>query len=195
MPFLDGGDLSGARENALRNLAVLDAAVQRGEDVVVPGPTCSYTIKEEWPRLVPGEAAERVRAKTFDLCEYLVKLAIEKKLDRSFASHPERISYHLPCHLKAQRIGFRSRDLLRMTGAKVEMVERCSGMDGTWGMKKEYHEESLRIAGRLGTELLSSEPEVIATDCPLAAMQIEAATGKQAFHPVQIVRAAYEPKA
>jgi glycerol-3-phosphate dehydrogenase subunit C len=193
MPFLDGGDLARARENARQNLVALDAAAARGEDIVVPGPTCSYTIKEEWPRLVPSDAAERVRQRTFDLCEYLVRLAAEKRLDRSFASSPGTIAYHLPCHLKAQRIGFKSRDLLRLTGAKVEMVERCSGMDGTWGMKKEFHEESLKIAGRLGRELEAAEPDAIATDCPLAAMQIEAATGRRALHPIQIVRAAYEP--
>jgi len=193
MPSLDGGDLAGAREAARQNLLVLDEVVRQGHDIVVPGPTCSYTMKEEWPLLVPGEAAQRVKEHTYDLCEYLVKLAIERKLNRDFQSPPARISYHLPCHLKAQRIGFRSRDLLRMTGAEVHMVERCSGMDGTWGMKREYYDESMRIARRLGEELTDQEPEVVATDCPLAAMQIEAATGKKAYHPIEIVRRAYEP--
>jgi Fe-S oxidoreductase len=195
MPFLDGGDLEGARRSARQNLKVLDEAVRRGEDIVVPGPTCSYTIKEEWPLLVPGEAAARVRERTFDLCEYLVRLAIDKKLDRSFLSAPKRIAYHLPCHLKAQRIGFRSRDLLRMTGAEVTLVERCSGMDGTWGMKTEHYAESMRIAQALGRDLQDAEPDVIATDCPLAAMQIRAVTATPVRHPIEIVRQAYEPPA
>jgi Fe-S oxidoreductase len=98
----------------------------------------------------------------------------------------------LPCHLKAQNLGTKSADLLRLIpGAQVEVVERCSGMDGTWGLKKEYYELSLKVAEPLLKGIEAARADSAATDCPLAALQIAQGTGRAPKHPIQILAEAY----
>ena len=86
---------------------------------------------------------------TRDLFEYLAGLHAAGGLDTRFPHAPAKIAYQLPCHLKAQNMGTKSADLLRLTGATVETIERCSAVDGTWGMKKEYFELSMKLAAPL----------------------------------------------
>jgi Fe-S oxidoreductase len=90
-----------------------------------------------------------------------------------------------------QNLGYRGRDLLKWAGAEVAMVDKCCGMDGTWGMKREYFETSLQIAEAAATKVREAEPEVLAADCPLAGIQLRQKTGRPAYHPVKILRAAY----
>ncbi len=194
MPFLDGGDIEPAMKKARFNLESLGAAVGDGLDVVVPGPTCSYMLKHEYPVLL-GDDAKAVSTRTFDLSEYLMRLHEQGGLDTSFAGGPGKVVYHLPCHLLAQNIGFQSRDLMALIpGTEVDMVERCSGHDGTWGVKKEYFDLSMRVGRRLFEDVEGAQPAVAATDCPLAAMQIEQGTGVKPVHPVQVLQAAYSPQ-
>jgi glycerol-3-phosphate dehydrogenase subunit C len=194
MPFLDGGDVSRAKEKASFNLRSLREAVEEGCDIVVPGPTCSYTLKQEYPRLL-GPDAEAVASRTYDMCEYLMLLHGQGALNTEFGSSPGKIAYHLPCHLKAQNIGYKSRDVMKLIpGASVEVVDRCSGHDGTWSVKKEYFEMSMKVGRRLFEDVQEAQPALVATDCPLAAIQIEQATGVRAVHPVQVLQAAYEPE-
>ena len=96
------------------------------------------------------------------------------------------IAYQLPCHLKAQNLGTKSADVMRLTGARVETIERCSAMDGTWGMKKEYFELSMKLAQPLFKDIEAAQP-----DCPLAALQINQGTGRQAQHPIRLLADAY----
>ena len=191
MPFLDVGDVKAATENARRNLARLAPAVREGYVVVAPGPTCSYMLKQEYPLLIDSEDARLVAANTYDLCEYLMKLHAEGKLKTEFAHKPGKIAYHLPCHLKAQNIGYKSRDLLRLTGAPVQLVDHCSAVDGTWGMTAEHHDLSLQWAGKLMKAIEKANATAVASDCPLAALRILEGTGKKALHPVIVLRDAY----
>ena len=194
MPFLDGGDVRAAKVKARFNLRSLLEAVEEGCDIVVPGPTCSYTLKQEYPRLL-GPEAEPVASRTYDMCEYLMGLHGKGGLNTDFGSSPGKIAYHLPCHLKAQNIGYKSRDLMRLIpGASVEVVDRCSGHDGTWSVKREYFEMSLKVGRRLFEDVREAQPALVATDCPLAAVQIEQATGVRPVHPVQVLQAAYAPE-
>ncbi len=190
-PFLHGGDLESARRNAERVTADLVGWAREGVPIVVPGPTCSYQLKNEFPALLGSEAAREVAAATHDLGEYLWKLRAEGRLKREFPAPLGRVGYHLPCHLKAQNVGFRSRQLLKLAGADVEMFELCSGVDGTWGMKARWYEESLKIADRLADAIREAKPERVATDCPLAALRIEERTGLRAVHPIVLLREAY----
>lgn len=193
MPFLDCGDVRRAQERARFNLRSLLQAVKDGCDIVVPGPTCSYTLKQEYPRLL-GPEAEPLAAHVFDISEYLMKLHERGALNTDFSSNPGKIAYHLPCHLKAQNIGYKSRDLMRLIpGASVEVVDRCSAHDGTWSMKKEYFELSLKVGQRLFEDVQQLEPDLVVSDCPLAAVQIEQGTGHRPVHPVQVLQAAYNP--
>ena len=191
MPHLDGGNLEATRQAAEFNVGRLLPWVERGYSVVSPGPTCSYMLKLEYPLLLKSEAAERVAAATFDACEYLMRLHAQKKLDTGFNVPLGKVAYHIPCHLKAQNIGYRSRDLLKLAGADVTLVERCSGMDGTWGMKTENFGMSLRVAEKLLNGIRRAQPEAVATDCMLAAVQIEQGGAGRPLHPVELVAKAY----
>jgi glycerol-3-phosphate dehydrogenase subunit C len=193
MPFLDGGDLDAARANAKRNLDALLPLVKDGADVVVPQPTCSYVLKKEYPLLVPGEAAETVAAKTRDLFEFLVMRHKEGHLDTEFPGRsPGKVAYQMPCHLRAQNMGCKTRDVLHLIpGTKVTVVERCTAMDGTWGMKKEFYPISLQFARKAAAEMEASEPDTFATDCSLAALQLADVRGARPAHPITLVREAY----
>lgn len=192
MPAFGLGDIDRTLEHMRDNVAALNAWVEKGYDIVTPGPSCTLMIRTEYPELTEDEMTHRVAEHTFDLMEYLYDLDKDGKLDRDFQSHPEKVAYHLPCHLKVQNIGFRSRDVLEMTGAKVGLVDRCSCMDGTWGMKKEFYGESVKWAGKLTRQLERENAECVSTDCYLAGIQIKQKLGTRPEHPIKIVRKAYD---
>jgi len=191
MPFTDTGDLDSARRHAERNVADLLPKVEAGAKVLVPGPSCSLMLKEEYPRLLRTPEASRVAAATRDLMEHVYDLAREKKLPRDFSQRLGKVAYHAPCHLRAQKIGFRSRDLLRLVADEVVLVDACSGVDGTWGMQARFHGESLKVADRLLRTIRDAAPDQIATDCPLSALRIEEGLGRKAVHPIVLLRHAY----
>jgi len=193
MPFLDGGDIAAASENARKNVAALLPLVQAGAEVVVPQPTCSYVLKKEYPVLVPGEGAETVAAATRDVFEYLAARYKDGQLDTNFPGRrPGKLAYQMPCHLRAQNMGYKTRDVLQLIpDTRVTVVEKCTAMDGTWGMKKEYYPISLEFARKATREMEASEPDGYITDCTLSALQIEAVRGKKPGHPVSVLREAY----
>ena len=109
-------------------------------------------LRKEYGELVGTEDARRVGAAAMDLNEFLFELKKEGKFNRDFRSTPGAVAYHLPCHLKAQNIGFRSRDMMKLIpGAEIELVEQCCGHDGTFAMKKEFFPLSCWPAKRLST--------------------------------------------
>ncbi len=190
-PFLHGGDLASARRNAEKVVAGLAPRIRDGLQVVVPGPTCSYQLKHEFPEMLETEEARLVAENTLDLGEYVFKIAAAKQLDRDFKKKLGRIAYHLPCHLKAQNIGFRSKQILGLIADEVVMIDACSGVDGTWGMKARHYEQSLRICSNLTRSINEADAEHVATDCPLSALRIKEQTGREAVHPIVLLRDAY----
>jgi Fe-S oxidoreductase len=192
MPYLDGGAVEEAKALIRENVKSLAAAVREGREIVVPGPTCSYMLKQEYPWLDGSADAKLVAAHTRDLFEYLARLHTEGRLDTNFAKPVGAITYHVPCHLRAQNIGVKSAEVLRLIpGASVNVVEKCSAVDGTWGFKTEYYELSLKLAKPLFDAVTAAGAPVTATDCPLAALQIEQGTGRKAKHPVRVLAEAY----
>ncbi len=196
MPSLDQGNVDAFLERARENVATLKPYADAGTTIVVPQPTCGYVLKSEYVNLLGGDDARAVAAKTMDICEYLARLDTEGKLDKNFSALGEKglgaVSYHLPCHLQAQNIGFKSRDVMRLIPKTRVMVnERCTAHDGTWAMKKEHFHDSLRLGKKCFNEVDESEPKVVASDCPLAGIQIEQGTGRRVWHPIQILDAAY----
>ena len=124
--------------------------------------------------------------------EYLFRLRKEQRLREDYTTEVGAVGYHLPCHLKVQKIGFRSRDMLkRLPGAKLTLVDRCSCMDGTWGMKTEYYDLSKEGSKKLMSELKASEAETHSSDCLIAKLQIEEQSGKKVKHPIEIMWQAY----
>lgn len=193
-PFLHSGDLDNFAKHALKNVRALARSVRAGNDIVVPQPTCSYVLKNDYVEYVGGPDAELVAEHTFDAAEYLMKVHKTEglSLDTSFPGHiPEQVTYHTPCHLRAQNIGFKSRDLLRLTGAKVRLVQQCSGIDGMWGLKSHNVAMSLPIGQKLGQEIVAAGGDVVAGDCHLANGVITEQTGRVPMHPVQVIARAY----
>jgi glycerol-3-phosphate dehydrogenase subunit C len=191
MPFTDIGDLDAARSNAARNVEALLPHVDAGAQIVVPGPSCSLLMKTQYPKLLGTHEANRVAAATRDLMEYLFELGRAKQLNRDFREPPGKVAYHAPCHLRAQNVGFPSRALLKLTGADVSVIDACSGVDGTWGMQARHHADSLRVATNLLSRIEQVEPDVVATDCPLAALRIQERLGRKPLHPIVVLWRAY----
>jgi len=191
-PFLHGGDIKSAKKNAAQVVAALAPRVREGLPVVVPGPTCSLQMKQEYPELLGTDDARLLAENTYDIGEYLYMLGREKKLKREFPVSLGKVAYHLPCHLKSQNIGFRSQQLLKFAGAsEIEMLDNCSGVDGTWGMKAQWYDASMKVADKLLEGVRRADPDHVATDCPLAALRIREGTGRVAVHPIVLLQRAY----
>jgi len=195
MPFTDIGDLDAARRNAEKNVADLLPYVEAGATVIAPGPSCSLMLKTEYPKLLESEAAECVADSTRDLMEFIYDLARAKKLNRDFKSSLGKVAYHAPCHLRAQNIGFRSRDLLQLAADEVVLVDACSGVDGTWGMQERFYDESMKVASGMLERLGDAKPDWVSTDCPLAALRIQKGLGVKALHPAILLNRAYQESA
>jgi Fe-S oxidoreductase len=192
MPALEQGDMEGFLARARANVASLLPLVRSGHAVIALEPTCSYTLRKEYPVLLGTPAAKEVAAATRDIHEYLWELKGAGRLDRSFASTPGTVAYHIPCHLKAQNIGFRSRDVMRLIpGASIKLVDACSCHDGSWAMRKDNFPLSMQWGKKAFDLLRDAQAAVYATDCSLSAMQFHQATGLVPLHPIEVVARAY----
>ena len=192
MPKLDGGDLEGARKLARKNVETLLPAVRAGRKILSPGPSCTLTLRTEYAELVPTPEAKEVAAAVMDLSDFLVQQARSKKLPKPPAGAIGKVAFHVACHNRVQNFGYKGRDLLKWAGGEVTLVDRCCGMDGTWGMKSEFFEESLKVAEGAAKKVEAAEPGTVSSDCPLAGLQLKQKTGRTSYHPVRILRAAYD---
>jgi glycerol-3-phosphate dehydrogenase subunit C len=193
-PWLHSGDRDHFIKAAAKNVRALAAEVRKGNDIVVPQPTCGYILKKDYLDYVPGADATLVAEHTYDAAEYLMKVHRDPatSLDVSFdGTVPATITYHTPCHLRAQNIGLKSRDLMKLTGAKIKLVQQCSGIDGMWGLRAENGDLSVPIAKKLGAEIERANGDVVAGDCHLANTAITEQTGKVPAHPIQVLARAY----
>ncbi len=192
MPHFDTRDIEAILKKAQANVAALKPWVDRGYDVIAPVPSCSLMLKREYPHLLPNEDTRLVASHTFDVCEYLMKLKKQGRLDTNFPNHPGKIAYQIPCHLRDQNIGFKSRELMELAGATVEVIERCSGHDGTWGVKVEFFDLSMKIAAKAVREVEAAEADLVVSDCPLSGVQLtQAGGGRPTLHPIEVIRQAY----
>ena len=192
MPNMDGGDLDSAMAKAKQNVETLLPYVERGMSIVVPGPTCSYVLKKEYPELLGTEAAARVAKSTFDLMEFLRKRLQAKELKLEFVKPLGRIAYHAACHLRAQKIGAPGRILLsKIPGTEIDVIEECSAVDGTWGMKAQYYELGRAYAQKLVNGLQRVPYEAVASDCPLSGQRIAKELGTVCHHPIELLNRAY----
>ncbi len=193
MPNMDTGDLAGVREKAAFNVAQLAPLVRNGAKVIAPGPSCSMTLKREYPELLKTEDARLVAANTMDLMEYLWKVLWKGKLlPREFATKLGSIAYHAPCHLRAQRIAAPAKLLLEnVPETEVTLIEECSAVDGTWGMKAEHYEMGVKYARRLVRKVNDAEAARVASDCTLAGQRIAKENAVEVRHPVELLAEAY----
>jgi Fe-S oxidoreductase len=196
MPAWEHGDLETLRKNARHNLDLLMPHVEAGAKVLAINPTCSMMMRREYPELLEGEDRERAKKlaeAVRDPSEYLWSIREEERFNTNFQSSPgDSVAYHAPCHLRAQAIGFRGRDLLRkIPGVVPRMVMECCGHDGTYAMKVEGFEPSQRYGKNSFEGMQAADTEVWATDCPLAAIQFAQHAGKKPMHPMSILARAY----
>jgi Fe-S oxidoreductase len=197
MPSFDIGDTQAIQLAARANVASLYPWVAQGYDVVVPTASCSLMLKREYPELSDDEQTKQVADRTFDVCEYLMKMKKDGQLAADFTHNPGRVAYQIPCHLRDQNIGFKSKQLMECAGARVELIEKCSGHDGAWSAKREFFSLSMKIAEKAVRAIEQVPADLVASDCPLAGLQLDQAGasahvgGRAALHPIQIVRDAY----
>ena len=193
MPFFDTGDIAMIKKKAEANLRKLEPWVLQGYDVIAPIPSCSLMLKREYPKLLKSDLATTVAERTFDICEYLMRMKRQGTLNTEFQRRSLRVSYQVPCHLRDQNIGFKSKELMELTGATVDLVERCSGHDGTWGVKVEFFDLSMKIASKAVRQMSETQPDICVSDCPLAALQLDQASGSSTptLHPIQVIQQAY----
>jgi Fe-S oxidoreductase len=198
-PFLHEGDFDHFQTYAKGNVKVLADQVRQGRDIVVPQPTCGFILKNDYVDHLPGnEDAQLVKEHTYDVAEYLMKLhkagkdTEEGGLDTDFPGEvPEAITYHVPCHLQAQNIGLKSRDLMKLTGTKIQLANQCSGIDGMWGYRAENQPLQQRVIQGLAKTIEQQDAPLVVGDCHLANGGIKDATGRQPVHPMQLVARAY----
>ncbi len=189
---LDGGDIDEARRKARTNVASLSRAMDEGRTVVIPGPSCAYTIRKEYPELLGTAEALRVAANVVDLMEFLDRLRKEKRLNKDFKSGFGKIAYHAACHLRAQKIGTPgARVLGLLPDTEVDIIDKCSAVDGTWGMKSQHYEMGRKYAQKLVRGIEGAEPKLVVTDCPLSGQRILKETGKRPMHPIEALAEAY----
>jgi glycerol-3-phosphate dehydrogenase subunit C len=196
MPAWEHGDLESLRKQARANLDALMPHVEAGAKVVAINPTCAMMLRREYPELLEGvdrERAQKLAEAVRDPGEYLWSIRNEPRFQAEFQSSPGPIAYHAPCHLRAQAVGFKGRDLLRkIPGVSIASVMECCGHDGTYAMKNESFEASKRIGQKAFTGMQQAEgAEVWVTECPLAALQFEQHAGKKALHPMTVLARAY----
>jgi Fe-S oxidoreductase len=195
MPKLELGDLQAVADLKAKNIPQLVAMIERGYDIVAPIPSCVLMFKQELPLMFPDDAdVANVKRRIFDPFEYLA-LRHKSGLMRTDFSRPlGKVAYHVACHLRVQNIGLKTRDVLQLIpGTTVEPIERCSGHNGTYGVKREFRDISMRIGKPVVQRVQSSGADFYASDCPMAGHQIESGleSGSPPTHPLTLLRMAY----
>jgi Fe-S oxidoreductase len=195
MPKLELGDLEAVARAKDANIPVLAKMIDEGWDIVGPVPSCVLMFKQELPLMFPDDPdVEKVRQHIFDPFEYLMLREKEGKLKTDFKNSLGKIAYHAACHLRVQNIGLKTRELLEMVpDTKIDAIERCSGHDGTYAVKSEFHEISMKICRPVVTRVQKAEADHYSSDCPMAGHQIENGLkdGREPEHPLTLLRIAY----
>ena len=197
MPKLELGDLEAVERLKNGNVPVLAQLAREGYAILTGIPSCTLMFKQEIPLLFPDDPdVSAVAEAMFDPFEYLSLRNKDGLLKTDFSKSLGRVSYHVPCHLRVQNMGLRTQEMLKMVpGTEVNTVERCSGHDGTWGVKKEYFANSMKIGRPVFRAMAGTEPDYISSDCPIAGRHIQQGMGPdgrgQKEHPISLLRIAY----
>jgi glycerol-3-phosphate dehydrogenase subunit C len=195
MPKLELGDLDKV-ETAMRfNMPQLLKMVDDGWDITAPVPSCVLMFKEELPLLFPdNEGVRKVAQAFYDPFEYLMLRHKENKLKTDFKNQLGKIAYHVPCHQRVQKIGLKTRDALMLVpNTSIDVIERCSGHDGTYAVKSEYHDIAAKICRPVVSKVEKIAPDHYVSDCPMAGDQIQQGLNNAtvAESPFSLLRHAY----
>jgi len=200
MPKLELGDIESVLKLKEINAPPLAKLAREGYAILTAVPSCTLMFKTELPLLFPEDAdIEAIADAMFDPFEYLVLRDKDGLLRKDFKTPLGKVSYHIPCHSRVQMTGQKTREVIEwIPGTTVNTVERCSGHDGTWGIKKEFFETSMKIGKPVFRRMAEGDPDYISSDCPIAGRaiqqgieQIEGASRAKKAHPLTLVRIAY----
>ena len=195
MPKLELGDLKAVEHAKNVNIPEMMKKINAGWDIIAPVPSCVLMFKQELPLMFPDDAdVQTVKAHIFDPFEYLMLRHKKELLNTQFKQSLGKIAYHAACHLRVQNMGLKTRELLQLIqDTSIETIERCSGHDGTYAVKEEFHELSMKICRPVITKVQKSESDYYSSDCPMAGHQI--ANGMKddssPHHPLTLLRMAY----
>lgn len=195
MPKMELGDLEKVEQAMQFNIPQLVKMVDEGYDIVAPVPSCVLMFKQELPLLFPYNAdVKKVSRAFYDPFEYLMLRHKEGKLKTAFPNTLGKIAYHVPCHQRVQNIGLKTKEVLALVpGTTFEVIERCSGHDGTYAVKSEYHDIAAKICRPVVNKVKGFNPDHYVSDCPMAGDQIEQGLkgDMPAESPFKLLRHAY----
>lgn len=196
MPKLELGDLESIEKLKNVNVPALIKLVDQGYDIVTPIPSCTLMFKQELRLMFPDDKdVQRVAAAMFDPFEYLWLRHKQGLLRTDFKTTLGKISYHVSCHLRVQNIGLKTRDVLKLVPeTQVDAIERCSGHNGTYGVKREFRDVSMKIGRPVFNKVEQSNADYYSSDCPMAGHQIQSGLTDQQrepSHPMKLLRKAY----
>jgi glycerol-3-phosphate dehydrogenase subunit C len=199
MPKLEQGDLQGVAENKAINIPHLAKLAKEGYAILTAIPSCTLMYKQELPLMFPDCAdTQLVKEAMWDPFEYFVTRNRDGLLKTDFKESLGQVSYHIPCHSRVQNVGRKTAEMLQLVpDTNLNVVERCSGHAGTYGVKKEYHAMSMKIGKPVFKAMATDEPDYISSDCQLAghhiAQGMEEGGMKKAemAHPLTLLRKAY----
>jgi len=203
MPQFEAGDIADVARRAEEVCTALLPLVDQGYDIVTLTASCGLMMKFEWPLILPGhEGIRRLAAATRDVSEYIVDLSRDYGIAPGLSEAPEQgITLHHACHARAQNMGAKSAQMLALIpGAKVDLIERCSGHGGTFGVMKETREAAVKVGRPTARQVAQKGNETLCSDCPLACKHLgqlvsaqmgdEGMAPRQA-HPIEILASAY----
>ncbi len=198
MPKLELGDLKSVEASKDANIPAMKRMIDQGYDIVAPVPSCVLMFKQELPLMFPDDPdVTTVRDRIFDPFEYLMERHKEGKLNTDFPEKLGKIAYHAACHLRVQNMGLKTRDLLKLVpDTEIDVIERCSGHDGTYGVKSEFYETASKICRPVVSRVQKAESDHYSSDCPMAGHMIEnglqgKGEDKPPEHPLTLLRQAY----
>ena len=200
MPKLEQGDLAAVAARARTVASALADWIDRGYEVIALVPSCALMLKFEWPLILPDDAGvKRLARHTFDISEYVVDIARSEGLAEGLAPLPGGVALHLACHARAQNMGAKAADMLGLIpGADIDVIERCSGHGGAWGVLKGNFDVALKVGRPVARRALESGKSLVASECPLAAEHIvqgmerlDSSVRASAGHPIELMALAY----
>ena len=202
MPQLEQGDIARVAEKAKATAAVLLPYVESGKDIIALTPSCALMMKFEWPLILPDDQdIKKLSRAVFDISEYVMGIASKEGLADGLKPIEGPIALHLACHARAQNMGPKGAEMLRkIPGAKVTVVERCSGHGGSWGVKKENFDVATKFAKQTVKKIADTKPTHVCSECPLAGKHIvqgldalgaAAPQIEHSTHPIQVLAQAY----
>ncbi|MCG6871414.1 MAG: Fe-S oxidoreductase [Gammaproteobacteria bacterium] len=195
MPKLELGDLEAVDRAQQANIASLLPLVEAGYDIVAPVPSCVLMFKQELPLMYPDDTGvQRIREAMFDPFEYLYLRHKGGRLNTEFRNPLGKVAWQAACHQRVQNIGPRTRDVLELVpDTEVETIERCSGHDGTYAVKKETRDAAVKIGRPVARRVEQAQVRYYTSDCPMAGRHIASILddGSEPLHPVTLLRRAY----